>query len=62
MQHAVGGDPRIGFAVPNSDSGLTGVLYVLDEPSSACYQRDTTSVNHAQKPGDQGNTVIRCGT
>ncbi|MEL6205267.1 MAG: excinuclease ABC subunit UvrA [Pseudomonadota bacterium] len=40
-------------------SGLTGVLYVLDEPSIGLHQRDNDRLLHTLKNlRDQGNTVI----
>ncbi|MBY8977804.1 excinuclease ABC subunit UvrA [Rhodobacteraceae bacterium NNCM2] len=40
-------------------SGLTGVLYVLDEPSIGLHQRDNDRLLHSLKGlRDQGNTVI----
>ncbi len=40
-------------------SGLTGVLYVLDEPSIGLHQRDNVKLIHALKRlRDLGNTVI----
>ncbi|PIE16772.1 MAG: excinuclease ABC subunit A [Rhodobacterales bacterium] len=40
-------------------SGLTGVLYVLDEPSIGLHQRDNGRLLHTlQNLRDQGNTVI----
>ncbi len=40
-------------------SGLTGVLYVLDEPSIGLHQRDNGRLlNTLKKLRDQGNTVI----
>ncbi|OGG30303.1 excinuclease ABC subunit A [Candidatus Gottesmanbacteria bacterium RIFCSPLOWO2_01_FULL_49_10] len=40
-------------------SGLSGVLYVLDEPSIGLHQRDNTKLIHTlQKLRDLGNTVI----
>ena len=40
-------------------SGLTGVLYVLDEPSIGLHQRDNTRLlNTLKNLRDQGNTVI----
>ena len=40
-------------------SGLSGVLYVLDEPSIGLHQRDNERLLHTlQKLRDLGNTVI----
>lgn len=40
-------------------SGLTGVLYILDEPSIGLHQRDNDRLLHTiQTLRDQGNTVI----
>ncbi len=40
-------------------SGLTGVLYVLDEPSIGLHQRDNSRLlNTLKKLRDQGNTVV----
>jgi len=40
-------------------SGLTGVLYVLDEPSIGLHERDTTKlIKTLQALRDKGNTVI----
>ena len=39
-------------------SGLTGVLYVLDEPSIGLHQRDNKINNSLKKLRDLGNTVI----
>ncbi len=40
-------------------SGLTGVMYVLDEPSIGLHQRDNHRLIHTlQQLRDQGNTVI----
>ncbi|MGL5346340.1 MAG: excinuclease ABC subunit UvrA [Peptostreptococcaceae bacterium] len=41
------------------DSGLTGVLYVLDEPTTGLHPRDTDRLIHSlKKLRDLGNTVL----
>ena len=39
-------------------SGLTGVLYVLDEPSIGLHQRDNKIIINTKRLKDLGNTVI----
>ena len=39
-------------------SGLTGVLYVLDEPSIGLHQRDNKKLIKTLKLRDLGNSVI----
>jgi excinuclease ABC subunit A len=39
-------------------SQLTGVLYVLDEPSIGLHQRDNRASGHARQAAQSGNTVL----
>src|SRR5258708_4066636 len=58
-QTLAGGEAqRIRLASQNG-SGLTGVLYVLDEPSIGLHQRDNTKlIETLKKLRDLGNTVL----